>query len=136
MFASQQWQGKTVADLVQAGDALPPSPMQLPTRVTALGVKRGCGGVEGGVADVQLGFFHVWFELLKAAAVGVTVHLFPVPHVPVRFLNPPYVQSGKLSLISMFNICLLNSYVHQCQSLSGSSSQSRILVLSGKYFIL
>ena len=26
--------------------------------------------------------------------------------------------------------------VHQCQSLSGSSSQSRILVLSGKYFIL
>ena len=26
--------------------------------------------------------------------------------------------------------------VHQCQSLSGSSSQSRILVLSGKYFFL
>ena len=103
MFASQQWQGKTVADLVQAGDALPPSPMQLPTRVTALGVKRGCGGVEGGVADVQLGFFHVWFELLKAAAVGVTMHLFPVPLVLVRLLNPPYLRSVR-EAVANFNV--------------------------------
>ena len=57
------------------------------------------GGSRGGVADVQLGFFHVWFELLKAAAVGVTMHLFPVPLVLVRFLNPPYGEA-----VANFNV--------------------------------